>query len=57
MGHGDPHPASPKYDMGSWDANTKSGVGFGGSVRKVGMNIEWRSLDVFYFGKENRPRR
>jgi hypothetical protein len=48
MGHGDPLPASPKYDMGSWDANINFGVGFGGSVSKVGMNIEWRSLEVFY---------
>jgi len=48
MGHGDPLPASPKCDMGSWDANLYSGVGFGGSVCDGGMNIERRSLGVFY---------
>ena len=32
MGHGNPLPASPKYDKESWDADINSGVGFGGSV-------------------------
>ena len=49
MGHEDPLPASPKCDKKNWYANLKSGVGFGGSVCGVGMNIEWRSWDVFYF--------
>ena len=39
MGHGDPLPASPKYDKKSWYANLKSGVGFGGSVCEGGMNM------------------
>ena len=47
LGHGDPLPASPKCDMKSWNANLKSGVGFGGSVCEVGMNIERRSLRYF----------
>ena len=50
MGHGDPLPASPKYDMESWDANLKSGIGFGGSVCEVGMNMGCGSLEVFYYG-------
>jgi len=45
---GTPLPSSPKIDMKSWDANLDSGVEFGGGECEVGMNIEWRPLEVFY---------
>lgn len=37
---------SPKSDMGSWYADLKFGVGFGGGVCEGGMKMRWRSLDV-----------
>jgi len=40
MGHGDPLPASPKYDDENLGYKYNGYiVGFGGSVRKVGLNI------------------